>query len=93
MTQRTWSVTIMGLGTIRLLCNGVHLASVILKEDCGGKGWVVNPMSPNHPRSRKYWTTPQAAVRNTFGKDAATKVAEAYEYIETHFNIALPQAL
>ena len=73
---RTWTTDQTKPDVIRLLCNGVHLASVIQKDDCGGKGWKVNPMSPNHPRSRKYWPTAKAAVASSYGKAAADVVPQ-----------------
>lgn len=71
---RDWTAQQTKSGVIRLMCNGVHLASVIYKNDCGGDGWRVNPMSPNHPRSRRSWPTPSAAVKQ-YGKDAVAAIA------------------
>lgn len=69
----TWTAEQTSPTTIRLLCNGLHLASINFHDDCGGTGWKVNPMSPNHPRSRKYWASPETAI-GTYGKDAIAAI-------------------
>jgi hypothetical protein len=77
MSKRIWTAEQIGPDTVRLLCNGFHLASINHTTDCGGEGWKVNPMSPNHPRSRKYWATAYEAVKGGYGKDAAEAVRAA----------------
>lgn len=75
--KRVYAAEQISPQTIRLMCNGFHLASINYAADNGGTGWKVNPMTPNHPRSRKYWATPESAVASTYGTEARDAIASA----------------
>lgn len=77
-TKKEWTAKRTSPVCIQVLCNGFRMGSILLKDDCGGQGWIFLPNFQAKP-SRKRWGDPLSAIKDRLPPEAFSAVAGLIE--------------